>query len=218
MPLGLMESEPVREAMQTGHLTHGDAPVPLVVDGPWARECATCRVRARAQRVADPFWRQLEKTRDWLNLAWNGFCKAPARNIAVVGAHAGRHHGRIPGPAISERPAIHPVASHQRRIRTGFACLPDPNFVSDIQLLEPLGIRKIVQGVLAGGARRKARILQPGFRRECDRIAGHRQPALGAHQEQSLPILRNTVGIGVQYFPLSDHVIARSLKFLNELL
>src|SRR5690606_13513810 len=69
VPLGLVEAEPVREAVQSRHLSDGDAAVILVMDRARTGERAARRISAGAQGVRHAVRRQLQETRDGLHLS-----------------------------------------------------------------------------------------------------------------------------------------------------
>lgn len=88
MPLGLVETKPIWEAMQARHLPNGDTPVPLVMDRARASESSPCGVRAGSEGITYACWRELEKPRNWLNFARSGLAESFPRQLGVLGSHA----------------------------------------------------------------------------------------------------------------------------------
>src|SRR5690606_38694383 len=106
MPFCLIEAKPVREAVQSSHLADGNASIPAVVNRPRACERPPGRIGAGTERVCDSIGWELEEPGYGLDRPGRGVGKALARNVRMVGTHAGRQQVRVPNATIAEMPAV----------------------------------------------------------------------------------------------------------------
>jgi len=106
VPFGRVQSEPVREAVQTGHFADGDATIVSVVDRSRTGKSAPSTVGARPEGIRQSVGRESIKAANRLDCAGLGFSEAALGDLGVLRAGARSQDARLPVADVPEVPGI----------------------------------------------------------------------------------------------------------------
>ena len=215
VPLGCVQAEPVREAVEPRHLPHCDAAVVTVVDRPGTRECPSRTVGAGAQRVRQAVFVKFEESADRFYRAGLRFGEPALRDFRMPGPGAGRENGSVPIPDVAEMPGAVGKATHLARVRRRLVERTRFGFVVLKKFGIPIGVRQVSERIAAGGTTRQSDDIPLV---SCDsgrrfRVAGDWYATARAKNEQAFARLRRAVVRGIEHLPGQAYRVSHVLEF-----